>query len=203
MPFIITLTKVKCVIDKLDITIKEAKHDVFDKIAKTIFAGRIKKSVAQSIVDNIVKAIEPFNDRLNTWFSGHPMEQLAEKANEQLKYAYTRGQEVVREQVLPKMQEAAETIKEKAKDAAETLKEKAKDVGETLKEKDAEMKGEEGKKEEHWNVEGKEGEYWTHEWATEKNKNRKKHRKHKTLTKSTETIEPTSTRIAQADIHAV
>jgi len=144
MPFTITLTKVKCVIDKLDIHIKEAKHDIFDRFASTFFAGRIKKSIAQAIVDNIVKAIEPFNDRLNTWFSSHPIERLAETANIQLKEAYARGQEVVREQIAPRVSEVAESVKEKVKSAAETVKEKAKETTEKL---ETTLKGEEGKQE--------------------------------------------------------
>jgi len=162
MPFTITLTKVKCVIDKLDIHIKEAKHDIFDRLATTFFSGRIKKSIAQSIVDNIVKAIEPFNDRLNTWFSSHPIDRLAESANVQLKEAYSRGQEVIREEIAPRVQEAAESIKEKAKSAVKTVDEKAKEAAEKLK-------GEEGKREEGspMEVEKTKTKEWTHEWKTE------------------------------------
>jgi len=123
-PFIISLRKVKCVVDKLDIDIKEAKHEIWDKFVKTFFAARIKKSIAQNIVDSIVTNIEPFNDQLNEFFRSHPWERFAEIANEQLKEAYTRGQEVLREQVAPKIRETTEAAKQHVKEFVEAPEEK-------------------------------------------------------------------------------
>jgi len=173
LPFTITLTKVKCVIDKLDIHIKEAKHDIFDKIATTFFAGRIKKAIAQAIVDNIVRAIEPFNDRLNTFFHSHPIDRFTESANVQLKEAYTRGQEIVREEIAPRISEAAETVQKKAQAAAETIQEKAKAASETVQERAREAK-------EKWQ-EGLESpmevEHTKEEWKTKEGKTQEKSEK--------------------------
>jgi hypothetical protein len=85
---------------------------------------------------------------------------VTETANVQLKEAYTRGQEVIREEIAPRMHEAAETIKEKAKSAAGTVEEKTKEVAEKLK-------GEEGKREEGSPMEVEKTKEWTHEWKAE------------------------------------
>lgn len=73
--------KIKAVIDKMDIKIKDAKHEyasfflfpykfsVIDKIATTMFIGTIKQQVAQAIVSNLAESLQPINDQMNNWFA--------------------------------------------------------------------------------------------------------------------------------------
>jgi len=90
-PFTFSLMKVKAVIDKMDIKIKDAKHDVLDKIATTMFIGTIKQQVAQAIVNNLVDSLQPINDQMNNWFASHPIDSMMDTANKQLKQAYEKG----------------------------------------------------------------------------------------------------------------
>jgi hypothetical protein len=137
-PFTFSLMKVKSVIDKMDIKIKDAKHDVLDKIATTMFIGTIKQQVAQAIVNNLVDSLQPINDQMNKWFASHPIDTLMENANRQLKSAYEKGVSSIPERPLETALETGKQIYENVKQGislqTETAKENIQQTVETAKE---------------------------------------------------------------------
>jgi hypothetical protein len=92
LPFHLQLVKVKCNIDKLAITVKSAKHSILDKLATKLFAGQIKKQIANSIVENIMKALIPMGERLNDLFKRRPIENLTGQVNDGMKVAFFSGE---------------------------------------------------------------------------------------------------------------
>jgi len=92
-PFTFSLMKIKCVIDKMDIKIRDAKHDILDKIATTLFAGQIKQSIAQAVVNNLVNSLQPLNDQMNKWFASRPVTTMVENANLRMKEQFDKGAE--------------------------------------------------------------------------------------------------------------
>jgi len=111
-PFTFSLLKVKCVIDKMDIRIRDAKHDVLDKIATTLFIGQIKQSVAQAVVNNLVNSLQPLNDQMNKWFATRPVNTLMSNANERMKEQFEKGTEFLSEKPLEKTIETGRQILE-------------------------------------------------------------------------------------------
>jgi len=101
-PFTFSLMKVKCVIDKMDIRIRDAKHEILDKIATTLFIGQIKQSVAQAVVNNLVTSLQPLNDQMNKWFATRPVNTLMRNANERMKQQFEKGAEFLSEKLLEK-----------------------------------------------------------------------------------------------------
>jgi len=91
-PLSAQLTHVKVSIDKMEIHIKDAsKHETLDKMAVTLFAGTLKKTLAQELVNQIVAAVNPVSDQINDFFSSRPLDTLLRQANAQLKEAYDKG----------------------------------------------------------------------------------------------------------------
>jgi len=133
-PFLISLAKVKCVIDKLDITIKEAKHEILDRLAVTFFAGQIKKSIAQAIVHNIVQLTEPFNAKLNEFFQSKPLDRLGDATNVGLQQAYESTAHYF-QPVVETTKKVLETAKEQAKEFIEHPIEKTEEALKQTKEK--------------------------------------------------------------------
>jgi len=111
-PFTFSLMKVKCVIDKMDIRIRDAKHDVLDKIATTLFIGQIKQSVAQAVVNNLVNSLQPLNDQMNKWFATRPVNTLMSNANERMKEQFDKGAEFLSEKPLEKVVETGRQVLE-------------------------------------------------------------------------------------------
>jgi len=93
-PVSVDLATVKCLVDSLNITIKDAKHNVLDKIVATLFATWIKNSVAQVLCNKVVEAIEPINAKINEFIRSRPLTQLANKTSEQLKQAFSQGKKI-------------------------------------------------------------------------------------------------------------
>jgi len=116
-PFAFSLMEVRCVIDSLEIDIKEAKHSVFDRIATSVFAATIKQQVAAAIVNSIVEALSPLNDSMNDWFATRPAATLYSRANESLQYAYSSANQAIKDHPLDKAAELASELKDKVVDA--------------------------------------------------------------------------------------
>eukprot|EP01114_Cavostelium_apophysatum_P013898 TRINITY_DN346_c0_g1_i1.p1 TRINITY_DN346_c0_g1~~TRINITY_DN346_c0_g1_i1.p1 ORF type:complete len:702 (-),score=211.55 TRINITY_DN346_c0_g1_i1:100-2205(-) len=91
-PFVLRLLKVKCNIDRLTITVRNARHSILDKLVTKLFAGTIKKQIANAIVNNIIKTLTPMSTKLNELFKRRPMVGLAERANDQLKNTVFSGE---------------------------------------------------------------------------------------------------------------
>lgn len=93
-PLTFELARVKVFIDKMDITVKQSRHKLINKIALKIFGGAIKRRVSSAIVEKIRDTLTPFNNQLNDFFrrerEGH---RLRERANVRLQHAYTAKQE--------------------------------------------------------------------------------------------------------------
>jgi len=83
-PYAFSLMEVKCVVDKIDIKIKNAQHDILDRIAASVFTQGIKHEIANGIVNAIVDVLHPLNDSMNKWFASRPVGHLTDKLNEQL-----------------------------------------------------------------------------------------------------------------------
>jgi len=90
-PYLLRLLKVKCSIDRLAITVRNAKHNVLDKLATKLFAGTIKKQMANAIVNNIISALQPLSVKLNELFKRKPLVGVVGKANEGMKSALFTG----------------------------------------------------------------------------------------------------------------
>jgi len=135
-PFTFSLIKVKCIIDKMDVHIKEAKHEIFDKITTTLFISQLKQSVAQAIVNNIVDGLQPLNDQMNQWFASKPLDTLYKKMDEQLKQTYEKGQEYIQRP----LQTAIDTTKAKFEKAKEFLSQDPEDLKAAVKEKVEDVK---------------------------------------------------------------
>jgi len=135
-PFTFSLMKVKCIIDKMDVHIIEAKHDIFDKITTTLFISQLKQSVAQAIVNNIVDGLQPLNDQMNQWFASKPLDTLYKKMDEQLKQTYEKGQEYIQRP----LQTAIDTTKAKFEKAKEFLSQDPEDLKAAVKEKVEDVK---------------------------------------------------------------
>jgi len=132
--FALSLMNVKCTIDKMNVHVIDAKHNILDKIASTVFIGSIKKGVAQGIVDSVVGFVQPLNDQMNQWFATRPIESVKEKANEAFQEAFEKTNEAVKNSK-EAVHDAYEVAKVKVNAAAENLKERAEDLKEDLKDK--------------------------------------------------------------------
>lgn len=86
-PMTVKLQEVKCVIDQLDIRVREAKHNILDRLGLMLFSKRIKQQVASSIVKNVVERLEPINMKINSWLAQRPLTTLTSKATFSLKNA--------------------------------------------------------------------------------------------------------------------
>jgi hypothetical protein len=111
-PAHVALKKVKCSVDKMNIHIQDAKHEILDKMAIGLFTEKIKRAVAQEVVNGIVNAIKPLNDKINQFFESQPLQRTLESANVQMKQAYTKGLE-------QKQQTSTKTKVDKLKKKAE------------------------------------------------------------------------------------
>jgi hypothetical protein len=124
-PYTFSLMKVQCTISHMDIKIKEARHDILDKIASSLFIGTIKQSLAQSIVNNLVESLQPLNDAMNQWFSSRPLTSVVERANESLQSAVVQTQQYIQEKpITERISEATEQLKEKLTFAKEDVQAK-------------------------------------------------------------------------------
>lgn len=101
-PFAFSLIQVKCVIDSMDVTVKDAKHEYLDRIATSIFSANLKQALAGGIVNNIVEALQPLNDQMNEWFTTRPISSIYDKANMGLHYAYDQTNMMIKEKPLEK-----------------------------------------------------------------------------------------------------
>jgi len=90
-PYLLRLLKVKCSIDRLAITVRNAKHNILDKLATKLFAGTIKKQMANAIVNNIISTLQPISVKLNELFKRKPLTGVMGKANEGMKGALFSG----------------------------------------------------------------------------------------------------------------
>jgi hypothetical protein len=89
--FQLRLVKVKCNIDRLVIRVKSAKHNILDKLATKLFAGTIKKQIANAIVNNIISTLTPMSGRLNELFRRRPMIGVVERVNDGMKSTLFTG----------------------------------------------------------------------------------------------------------------
>jgi F0F1-type ATP synthase membrane subunit b/b' len=146
LPLVMNLSKVKCTIDKLDIHIVEAaKHEFLDKVATSLFIGQIKQNIAQAIVDNIVKLVNPFSDQMNDFFKTRPLERFAETTSQQIASAIDTTTTTI-SSMQPTLQRVGEQIKETAKQVWEHPKEKTEELKEKASEKYEEVKSDLSKK---------------------------------------------------------
>jgi len=145
-PFSFSLVNVKCTVDKMDVHIRDAKHELLDKMATSLFIGKIKAAVAQAIVDGIVGALQPINNHMNQWFATRPVNSIKDQANEQFHMAFDRANREIKDHPVDKLKEKAsdaiedakikaismkENIKVQAEDAKETIKDTVQDAKET------------------------------------------------------------------------
>jgi len=91
-PMLLRLLKVKCNIDRLAITVRSAKHNILDKLVTKLFAGQIKKQIANAIVNNLITSLQPLSVKLNELFKRRPMGSLVERANTGMKSTFTSGE---------------------------------------------------------------------------------------------------------------
>jgi len=144
-PFTLSLIDVKCTVDKMDITVKDAKHDILDKLAMPIARGNIKQQIAQSVVDAIVGAVQPVNDTMNQWFATRPLGSIKDKVNDALHDAFENTNKALHDHPVDKTTAAVndklEGAKESAKKYYEDAKDKLADTKESMKEKVDEVKG--------------------------------------------------------------
>jgi len=89
--FQLKLVKVKCNVDRLVIRVRSAKHNILDKLATKLFAGTIKKQIANAIVNNIISTLTPMSGRLNELFRRRPMVGMAHRVNDGMKSALFTG----------------------------------------------------------------------------------------------------------------
>lgn len=127
LPMTIRLLKVKCNIDRLAITVRNAKHSILDKLATKLFAGMIKKQVANGIVTNIIKALEPMSVRLNELFKRKPLTGITERMNDGMKNTMFSGQPGV----LAKAKDAVVSGAQQLKQAAHSSNTSAPMMGST------------------------------------------------------------------------
>jgi len=136
-PFSFSLVNVKCTVDKMDINIRDAKHELLDKMATSLFIGKIKSAVAQSIVDGIVGALQPINNHMNQWFATRPVNSIKDQANEQFHMAFDRANREIKDHPVDKLKvkanDAIEDAKIKALSIKENVKLQAEDMKETIK----------------------------------------------------------------------
>jgi len=90
-PYQLRLSRVLCNISKLRITIRNARHNMLDKLVTKLFAGMIKKQIATAIVNNIQKYVEPLGAKLNSLFKTRPAHGLATRVNDQMKSTLFTG----------------------------------------------------------------------------------------------------------------
>jgi len=136
-PFSFSLVNVKCTVDKMDIDIKNAKHEFLDKMATSLFIGKIKASVAQAIVDGIVGALQPINNQMNQWFATRPINSIKEQANEQFHMAFDKTNAAIKDHPVDKLSAKAGDLYDaaaiKAISVKETVKVQAEDMKDTIK----------------------------------------------------------------------
>jgi len=75
-PFMINVDKGKCELDELEIRIREAKHNIIDNMATSLFSGTIKQMVTKSLVEEFVHRMSVITDRLNQFLSTRPMRNM-------------------------------------------------------------------------------------------------------------------------------
>eukprot|EP01114_Cavostelium_apophysatum_P002208 TRINITY_DN1192_c0_g1_i3.p1 TRINITY_DN1192_c0_g1~~TRINITY_DN1192_c0_g1_i3.p1 ORF type:complete len:1332 (-),score=661.94 TRINITY_DN1192_c0_g1_i3:39-4034(-) len=148
-PFSFSLMEVKCVIDKMDIKVKDAKHDILDRLATSLFGGSIKHAVAHGIVNKLVELLQPLNDQMNNWFVSRPIGSLVDKLNDSVHLAFDEGNKLIQSHPIDRTIEAATRplidAKDKlvsAKDTAMSGYNFAKEVASELKDKAAEKASE-------------------------------------------------------------
>jgi hypothetical protein len=166
-PFAFALLEVKCIIDSMDVTVKDAKHEILDRIATSVFAANLKQSVAQGIVNAIVDSLRPMNDQMNSWFASRPIESLYERANEQIHQVYQQTNRLIKDHPIDKAMDKAREI---VSDIKETASEKIEVAKEYIGEKTAEVS--QAVKEEVQKLEQKAEGEWTHAWQSKPHKKR-------------------------------
>jgi len=145
-PFSFSLVNVKCTVDKMDVEIRDAKHSVLDKIATSLFVGKMKSSVAQAIVDGIVGALQPINNQMNQWFATRPAHSIKDRANDAFHDAFDRTNAAIKDHPVDKLKDRASNAVDVAKIGAvaakETIKVRAEDMAVAAKETFVDVKSE-------------------------------------------------------------
>jgi hypothetical protein len=90
-PYQLSLLKCKCNIDRLSITVRSARHSILDKLVTKLFAGTIKRQVANAIVTNIIKTLNPMNTKFNEFFKSRPLSGMGERVNDGIKSTMFTG----------------------------------------------------------------------------------------------------------------
>jgi len=128
-PFAFSLMEVKCTIDKMDIKVKNAQHDILDKIAASLFVGNIKQQVANGIVNAIVDVLHPINDAMNKWFASRPINSVYDKINDRIHEEFAKGAKETNkfiqghpvDSIIHKARESLEKAKEGVSDTADMV----------------------------------------------------------------------------------
>jgi len=120
LPMTIRLLKVKCNIDRLAITVRNAKHSILDKLATKLFAGMIKKQVANGIVNNIIKTLEPMSVRLNELFKRKPLSGVTTRMNDGMKNTVFSGEPGVLSKAKDAVVQGAQQLKQAAQSSSTT-----------------------------------------------------------------------------------
>jgi len=120
-PYAFSLMEVKCVVDKIDIKIKDAKHDILDRMAASLFTQAIKHEIADGIVNAIVDVLHPLNDSMNKWFAsrpiGHITDQLNEKLHDKVSELNRSANKAIKNHPVDRLMDSAMEIVENVEDA--------------------------------------------------------------------------------------
>ena len=64
-PWTFSIHEVKCLLDNVDIKIKESTHTFLMKMITSLFSGTIKRNIEHKIESNIVEGLDTVNSQLN------------------------------------------------------------------------------------------------------------------------------------------
>jgi len=163
--FTFSLVDVKATVDKMEIHVKNAKHEALDKVATSLFVGKIKQAIAQSIVDGIVKALQPLNDQMNQWWASRPVGTVTDRANAELHSAFDRSNQAIKdpERLREKARDAIETTKYKVETGKDAIKDNVEDIKVAAQEKLHDTK--ESARDAKYTMDARERYSWDHRWT--------------------------------------
>merc|ERR1712130_33363 len=80
-PVCIKLDQVKCSIDRMQMQIKDTNHTILLKVARKLFARKIRRRVEDMVTDVLKETLEPLGEKMNCFFKRVNQEQAEEPAS--------------------------------------------------------------------------------------------------------------------------
>merc|ERR1712130_192788 len=74
-PVCIKLDQVKCSIDRMQMQIKDTNHTILLKVARKLFARKIRRRVEDMVTDVLKETLEPLGEKMNCFFKRVNQEQ--------------------------------------------------------------------------------------------------------------------------------